>query len=334
MQQKKYALVTGAGGFIGSHLSQKLVAEGYHVIGLNRSETSKNKEFNKLVEEGKITRISGDITTFDFNTLPKKVDYIYHVAGKVSVWGKLDDFMKINYQSTKRLLEYAKKIKCKCFTYFSTVAVYGFYGYKHLKESDEKKPFKNPYSISKLKTEQLVESFCRENSQNYVIIRPANVYGEYDYTSSHEIFTRIKRKKMMICANGKYLSCFVYVKNLVDACYLATTNYAANNTDYNVSDGNDETLKEMFTAIAREFGVKPSFTNFPAPISKLMASGVEFFYKIFRIKKAPLITRFSVYQNCVHYNFNIEKLKDIGHTSAYSMQEGIKNTCAWINEIE
>lgn len=332
MQEKKYALVTGAGGFIGSHLSLKLVAEGQHVIGLNRSKTSKNKEFNKLVEEKKITRISGDITTYDFNTLPK-VDYIYHVAGKVSVWGNMHDFMEVNYNATKKLLEYAKSVKPKCFVYFSTVAVYGFYGYKHLKESDEKKPFNNPYSLSKLKTERLVESFCRENNINYVIIRPGNVYGEYDNTSSHEIFSRIKHEKMMICASGKYMSCFVYVKNLADAAYLTATNPAAHNTDYNVSDGNDETLKEMFTAIANRFGVKPSFTNFPAPIAKFVACTVELFYKVFAIKKAPLITRFSVYQNCDHYNFSIEKLKAIGHTPAVSMEEGIKRTCDWINEL-
>lgn len=333
MCMHKYILVTGAGGFIGSHLCEKLVAEGYHVIALNRSKSSKNANFNKLVTQKKITHVQGDITTFDFNTLPN-VEYIFHIAGKVSVWGKLKDFMHINYNGTKRLLQYAKKTQPKCFIYFSTVAVYGFYGYTHLKEDGEKKPFNNPYSISKLKTEALVQDLCANNNQNFVIVRPANVYGEYDYTASYEIFSRIKKENMMICAKGKYLSCFVYVKNLVDAVYTLGTTPSAYNTDYNISDGNNETLHEMFTAIAHQFAVKPRFTNFPAWMAKSMAHLVEFFYKVFAIKKAPLITKFSVYQNCNHYNFSIEKLKSIGYTPKYSMTKGIKNTCNWINKIQ
>jgi nucleoside-diphosphate-sugar epimerase len=332
MKNQKIALITGANGFIGSHLSCKLVEKGLKVIGLSRTNISCNALFNEYVKEGKIELFVGDITTFDFSKLPK-ADYIYHIAGKVSVWGSIDSFMAVNYVGTKRVLDYAKKVKPECFCQYSSVAVYGFYGYKNLSEEGEKKPLKNGYALSKLAAEDLVERECKNNGIDYVIIRPGNVYGEYDYTSSHEIYKRIKQEKMLISAGGKYESCFVYVGNLVDATILTSFTSEARNTDYNVTDGHRETLKEMFTAVAKEFGVRPKFTNVPAPLAKIFAGLVESVYKLFRIKKTPLITRFSVLQNCADYSFSIDKLRKIGFEPKVSMKEGIHKTVKWYNQL-
>ena len=331
---EKYVLITGATGFIGSHTSNEFVKKGYKVLGLSRSGKSVNKEFNDNVKSGNITLFKGDVRDFDFNNINYDIEYIIHIAGKVSAYGKMQEFMDINYNGTNRLLELAKQKNVKCFTYFSSTAVYGYYGYKNLKEDAEKRPFKNPYSISKLKTENLVKDFCSQNNLDFVIIRPGNVYGEYDYTSSHEIFTRIKKGNMLICAGGKYESCFVYVKNLTYATYLATTDKKSHNTDYNVTDGNFETLKQMFTLIANTFKVKAKFKNFPAPLSKFVAFIVEGSYKLLGIKKAPLITKFSVYQNCNNYSFCIDKIKSIGYTPLFTMEQGVKNTCDWINSLQ
>lgn len=330
--ETKTALVTGANGFIGSHLSCKLVEQGFTVYGIYRRATSENPKFLEYVKSGKIIQNLGDVRDFDYSKLPK-VDYIFHIAGKVSVYGKMEEFIEINYQGTQKLLNYVQNSKIKCFTYFSSTAVYGYDGYVDLKEDAEKKPFKNPYSISKLLTENLVKEFCQKNKLNFLIVRPGNVFGEYDYTSSHQIYTRIKNEKMMICAGGKYKSCFVYVGNLVDAVIYLSQKEDVLNTDYNITDGKNETLKEMFTMIANEFNVRPKFTNFPAPMAKCVASVVEGVYKLFGIKKAPLITKFSIWQNCADYNFSIEKLLSTGFKPQFSMEEGVKRTCNWISSL-
>jgi len=329
----KTALVTGANGFIGSHLACKLAEQGFKVYGIYRKDSSQNPKFMEYVQKGNIVRYSGDVRDFNYSQMPA-VDYIFHIAGKVSAYGPMKEFIEINYNGTQKLLEYAKRVRPKCFTYFSSTAVYGYYGYVDLPENGEKKPFDNPYSISKLMTENLVRESCTTNKIDYVIIRPGNVYGEYDYTSSHEIYTRIKREKMMICAGGQYESCFVYVGNLADASIYIALNKKAHNADYNVTDGQNETLKEMFTLIAKTFGVKAKFTNFPKGLAKCVATVVEGTYKLFRIKKAPLITKFSVWQNCADYSFSIKKLLSTGFKPKVSMGEGVKKTCAWINSLE
>ena len=335
-QEVKYimetALVTGANGFIGSHLCVNLAKRGIKVYALQRSASSKNVEYLNLVKSGQIQVIRGDVTTINTEQLPK-VNFIFHIAGKVSVWGKLDEFKKINLGGTKNLLNYTKTCPLKCFTYLSSVAVYGFYGYKNIKEEAEKKPFKNPYSLSKLETENYVKDFANKNEMPFVIIRPGNVFGEYDYTSSYQIYTRVKKQKMTICAGGKYESCFVYVENLVEAIVYTALNKHCHNTDYNVADNNNS-LKQYLTDVAKAFNVKPKFINFAKPFAKATACMIEGIYHLFFIKKAPLITRFSVYQNCADYSFNTNKLQSKGYKMVVPMQDGIKRTVDWINSLE
>lgn len=332
--EKQRILITGGNGFIGSHTTNKLVEKGYDVLTICRRNSSHNPLFNKNLKEGKIKIFQGDISSFDYSQLPE-IDYIIHVAGKVSVYGDMKDFMDINYHGTEKLLQFAKtQKKLKCFTYLSTTAVYGYGGYIHLKEDAEKNPFKNPYSLSKLITEEMVVNFCKKENIDYCIIRPGNVFGEYDYTSSHEIYSRVKKCKMSICAGGKYKSCFVYAGNLANAIIHTTLNKKCHNTDYNVTDGQDETLKEYLTLVANSFGVKPKFLNFPAPLAKCVATIVEGLYKMLGIKKAPLITKFSIWQNCADYNFSIEKLLSTGYTAETDFSTAIQNTADWFNSID
>ena len=333
--ENKNVLITGGNGFIGAHVTNEFVKNGYTVYVLCRRGTSDNLLFNENLKNEKIFILKGSIVDFDYQSLNINFDYIIHTAGVVSPYGQLKNFMEINLGGTKKLLEFAKTLKTlKCFTYLSSTAVYGYTGYTNLKEDAPKKPFNNPYSISKLATENHVQEYCQQNNINYVIIRPGNVYGEYDYTSSNEIYSRVKRCKMSICGGGKYKSCFVYSGNLAYAVYHTTTKKDCYNTDYNVTDGNNETLKEYLTLVAKTFGVKPKFTNFPAPLAKFVASLIEGIYKLFRIKKSPLITKFSVWQNCSDYNFSIEKLLSTGYVKKTDYETAVKNTVDWFNSID
>lgn len=322
--------VSGATGFIGSRLSCDLVKKGYKVYALSFRGVSKNKEFNKYIGEGLIEIIVGDVSKIDVNSLPKDVKYIYHVAGKVAVWGKKEDFIETNVVGTRNMLEYAKMCdNLECFVYFSSVAVYGFCGYKNLEEGAEFAPMKNNYPVTKIMAEEMV----RESNKNFVIVRPGNVYGEYDYTSSYDIYKRVKNGKMLICGKGQFQSCFVYVGNLTKSAIYLAENEKARNSDYNITDGNNYTLKEVLCLIAKEFNVPYKVRHFSAPISRLIACCIEFFYKLFRIKTAPLITKFTVEQNLHDYSFSMKKTLSTGFEFGYTTEEGIKNTVLWFNSL-
>jgi nucleoside-diphosphate-sugar epimerase len=124
------------------------------------------------------------------------------------------------------------------------------------------------------------------------------------------------------------------VENLADAIVSAGTQERAWNEDYNITDGVGETLHEYFTAVAKQFGVKPKFMSLPSFIAKPFATLVEGCYKLVRSKKGPLITRFSTYQNCSDYHFSIQKAKDkFGFEPKVSMEEGIRRTVEWFNTL-
>ncbi|MGI6702328.1 MAG: NAD-dependent epimerase/dehydratase family protein [Christensenellales bacterium] len=329
----KTALITGICGFVGAAVAAQLAARGVNVIGVDVNDKPRNKELYRLIEEGRVKVYKGNLVNFDFDTLPP-VDHVYQIAGKVSPWGDIKDFDEINVSGTKRVIDYAIKAKSKSFLYLSSVAVYGYRGYTDLREEDEKLPFNNPYSISKLRAETMVMNYCRENNLPYVVIRPGNVYGPYDYTSSVHIYKKIKQENMPYIDKGRYISCFVYVDNLADAIATAGLSQEAWNNDYNITDGFGETLHEYFSEVAAAMGVKAKFISLPASAAKIAAAFVEGVYKLLRIKKAPLITKFSTYQNCVDYHFSIEKAeKTFGYKPHVSMEEGVKRTVEWFNTI-
>lgn len=329
----KTALITGINGFVGATLALDLIAKGVTVSGVDMSDRPRNTELSKLIDEGIVKIYKGDLNTFDFDQLPYN-DYIFQIAGKVSPWGNVRDFDYINVDGTKRVIDYAKRVGSKSFLYLSSVAVYGFYGYRDLKEEDMKKPFNNPYSLSKLHAETMVMNYCKEIGMPYIVIRPGNVYGPYDYTSSNHIYRLIEREKMPCIDKGKYLSCFVYVDNLADAIASAGMTDSAWNEDYNITDGYGETLGEYMSSVAIEMGVRPKFMSIPSVISKVFATLVEGVYKLIRSKKGPLITRFSTYQNCCDYHFSIDKAKrKFDYSPKVSMQEGIRRTVEWYRTI-
>lgn len=327
------ALVTGICGFVGAHLACLLHSEGLEVVGVDIGDKTRNKELQALIEGKKITVHKGDLLTFDFASLGK-VDYVFQIAGKVSAWGDIADFNRINVDGTRRVIDYAKSVGAKSIVYLSSTAVYGYTGYTNLKEDAEKHPMNNPYSLSKLAAETMVMSYCKEIGQNYVVIRPGNVYGDYDMTSSYDIYKLLEKGKMPVIDNGRHKSCFVYVKNLVMGIYQAGVTPEAYNEDYNLTDGFGETLAEYLTYAASALGAKPRFTSIPAALSKLTGRTIEGIYKLLRIKTMPLITMFSVLQNCVDYHFSIEKARSkFGYNPAISLEEGTRRTAEWFKTM-
>ncbi|HPD02505.1 MAG TPA: NAD(P)-dependent oxidoreductase [Eubacteriales bacterium] len=327
------AFVVGICGFIGSHLACRLYDEGLEVFGLDFSSKTRNERLAKLIESGEVKVVQGDLTSYDFGALGA-ADYVYQVAGKVSAWGDIRDFDRVNVDGTRRVIDYAKSVSAKCFLYLSSVAVYGYRGYVDLPEEAEKIPMDNPYSLSKLKAETMVMSYCRDIGQNYVVIRPGNVYGEYDMTSSYDIYRLVKKGQMPVVDQGSHKSCFVYGGNLADGICRASLTPSAYNEDYNLTDGAGETLKEYLTHVANAFGVNPKFMSLPAPLAKLAAYFVEGVFKLIRSETMPKITLFSVLQNSVDYHFSIEKARRaFGYSPAVSQEEGTARTAAWFNTM-
>ena len=176
-------LVTGAGGFIGSHLCDRLVAEGEEVRALLRYSSRRdigNLAFSEHVDEGRIEVTFANLLDPDvLRGLARGVDTIYHLGASISVAYSYEaprDFVASNVQGTLNVLTAAREEQVRRVVHLSSSEVYGTALYTPI---DEKHPLQaqSPYSASKIGADKLAESFHLSFGLPVVTARPFNTFG-------------------------------------------------------------------------------------------------------------------------------------------------------------
>ncbi len=221
-------LVTGCAGFIGSHLVDKLLEQGYKVTGVdcftdyyqreikeaNISNALQNKNF-KLIEE--------DILKMD--KFPD-VDYVFHLAAQAGVrasWGKsFEIYTRNNVEATQRLLEFYKDREIKKFVYASSSSIYGD-AELPMKENSLLKPV-SPYGVTKLAGENLCYLYWKNYRVPTVSLRYFTVYGPRqrpDMAIHKFVKTILNNEEIIVYGDGEQTRDFTYVTDAVEATILA-----------------------------------------------------------------------------------------------------------------
>ena len=183
-------LVTGGAGFIGSHLTERLLGDGFDVIGIDcftdyYPREYKDKNIKNVLEDDRFTLIEQDILSMD--AFPD-VDYVFHQAAQAGVrksWGRdFEIYTRDNILATQRLLEYYKDCEIKKFVYASSSSVYGD-SKLPMKETRMLKPV-SPYGVTKLAAENL----CYLYYKNYGVPTASLRYSQYMDRDSDLIWRR------------------------------------------------------------------------------------------------------------------------------------------------
>jgi len=246
------ALVTGAGGLIGTELCRRLLDRGDEVRGLFLPN-----EPDRGLEEmgGEIRR--GDITWPEsLRGLCDGCGKVFHLAARVEEWGWRSQFRETHYDGTKHLLRECAG-KAERFIYFSSIAYYGSTGHaRGYTEDAVPVPTVLPYATMKMLCEKLVRTYQVERGLPYTIIRPANVIGE---RSAHlrNVLDSFSRGPVPLVEGGSYSASFVYVENLVDGVLLAADSDRAINRPYHFCDDYEVTWGEYLTRVGALLGKKP-----------------------------------------------------------------------------
>jgi len=228
------ALVTGVAGFIGSHLAERLVREGFEVVGVDSFEDYyprwiKKKNIESLLKCKNFTFFEKNILSEDFFNLPqlKGVDYIFHQAAQAGVrksWGKdFEVYTKNNILATQKLLEFAKEKGVRKFIYASSSSVYGEVKSLPFKENSPAKPF-SPYGVSKLAGENLCYLYFKNFGVPTVSLRYFTVYGPRqrpDMAFHKFIKGIIFDEEIEIYGDGSQTRDFTYVDDVVEANILS-----------------------------------------------------------------------------------------------------------------
>ena len=214
-------VVTGGAGFIGSHITEKLVERGDTVTVIDNLKTGKEKNLESVKE--KIKFVKGSILDVKLlEEITHNVDGIFHQAALASVqesFTKQDEYNEVNVNGTENILKFAKKLKIKV-VYASSSSVYGNPKNIPIKETDEKNPI-NPYAETKLKDEELAAKYAKMGV-DVIGLRYFNVFGmrqSKEYAGVIKLFLERIRDGLppKINGDGTQFRDFVHINDVVNA---------------------------------------------------------------------------------------------------------------------
>lgn len=222
-------LVTGAAGFVGSHLSEQLIARGHRVVGVDAfipyyPRPLKEQNLSGLRQSDQFTLHEVDLRSGDLDPLLDGVDVVFHLAaqaGLVRSWQEFDSYMTCNILATQRLLEAAVKAQISHFLHISTSSVYGRFA-----TGDESAPLApiSPYGITKLAAEHLVQAYAANSGLPITILRLFSVYGPRQRPDmGYNIFIRafLEGGTITVDGDGTDSRSNTYVRDCVEGLILA-----------------------------------------------------------------------------------------------------------------
>lgn len=328
----KKILITGAAGFIGSHLVEYLLKDG-ESIGRLRLILLEN-ESTKFLPQKKNDIVRGDIRNKDFvKKAMEGVETVYHLAAITST--SIDKstykmYKEVNVDGTSNLLEACARKKIQKFIFFSTVAVYGLPPWTgDIINWDESHPktYSEAYGKSKLEAEEKIIGAHKKWGIPYAIIRPANVYGPRNFGQIYSLYKSIKNHQFFMIGNGKNKMHYVYVTDLVKA--VRQIQLSPNRSgDYIIASEEPTEFGNIIRYVAESINEKTPKLHIPKIIALIASSILNICGKIIGVKSPLFPDRVKVMT--MNYYYNISKArKEVGYNPKVSFQKGAIETGKW-----
>jgi nucleoside-diphosphate-sugar epimerase len=331
-QRTARCLVTGATGFIGSHVVRRLVIEGYQVRCLARA-TSDTSTLAGLDLEF----VRGDLT--DARAVAGAAagcDVVVHCGALVSDWAAVDEIRRINVGGTRNVMDAALAASVRRVVHISTTDVYGYPGGRNVDERQHHARFANWYAQSKREAEAEVRRLEGQVGPEVVILRPATVYGPGSKEVVGEMAKAIRRRQMLMIDGGRAVAGLVHVENVVDAVMLALGDKAAGET-FNVTDGLDVTWKRFLADIAAGLGCAPPRWSIPYKVAGPLAATLEHGYRAVHsltgFTSPALLSRQAVNVLGCDQDFSSLRIREtLGWEPRVTYAAGLEDTVAWLRD--
>ena len=324
-------LVTGASGFVGGHLAERLLREGHHVRCLVRvtSDTS-------LLQRLDVELVYGDLT--DPGSLADAVEgcrRVLHCGALVSDWATIEEIRRINVIGTRNVLEAAVAASVQRFVHVSTTDVYGYPDGTGIDERQPAGQFRNWYAQTKREAEREVRRIGDRGALEVVILRPATVYGPRSEEVVGEIAAAIRRRQMVLIDGGRAVAGLTYVENVADAAAIALGTEAAAGEAFNVTDGLPVTWREFVDDLADGLGCRRVRWSLPYGVALCLAFSLEQGYRLLRnatgAQLSPLLSRQAVNVLGRPQHFSNQKAKTVlGWEPRIDYRSGLEATLAWL----
>lgn len=305
--------ITGIAGAIGSHMAERLCAEGHEVVGVDALTSYYSPDIKKInitdVESAGGKVFIRDLVNDDMSLLLEGVDFIFHFAAQpgISVSTSFDEYVRNNIVATEKLLQVSQKISgLKGFVHASTSSVYGTFAGGN--EDVAPKPT-SYYGVTKLAAEQLALSYFRDKQMPVTVLRFFSVYGPRERPEKlyHKLIKAVLEEKEFTVYQGseKHIRSYTYVSDIIDGCMLVLNNFdKAQGEIFNI--GNDKTMTT--------------------------GEGIDLIQEIIG-KRAKLITLPPRSGDQLETSADIKKMKELfGYNPRVQLRDGLIKQVQWYKE--
>ena len=322
-------LVTGATGFVGSHVAEALARRGDAVRALARAGAD-----TAVLEKAGVAIVRGDLS--DPESLKRAVegvDVVVHCAAKVGDWGPVEDYRKVNVEGLRSLFDTTLGKPLHRFVHVSSLGVYEA---RHHYQTDETEPLPDRhidgYTQSKVESERLAMQYHRKQNVPVTILRPGFVYGPRDRMVLPRLADRLREGSVIYIARGKYALNTTYVGNIADAVLLAIDNPVAVGEIFNITDGEFVSKRKFFETVADGLGLnRPrKIPSVPIWLARMMANWREGKFRREGRPSPPRITQAQLKFAGFNLDFSIAKARTkLGYTPRVLFDEGMKQATDW-----
>jgi UDP-glucuronate 4-epimerase len=268
------ALVTGAAGFIGSHLAERLIDSGVDVTGIDSFTTYyapdvKRANLERLGQADGFRLVEGDLREVDLPGLLRGAEVVYHLAAQPGVrrsWGsEFEIYLRENLLATQLLLEALNHTDVQRVVFASSSSIYGDAETFPTPESALPRPV-SPYGVTKLACEHLCHLYHSRFGVPTVVLRYFTVYGPRqrpDMAFTRFIRAAVGGEEVEVFGDGEQSRDFTYVDDAVTATVAAGSMRAPGET-YNIAGGSQATVLEVLTTLGELLSREVAVRHLPA----------------------------------------------------------------------
>jgi nucleoside-diphosphate-sugar epimerase len=335
-------LLSGATGFIGSHVAEALCGQGFSCVLFVRDPSRLSRELSDCCEVR-----AGDIRdAAALADAARGCSSAVHIAGLAADWGSSADFHEMNVRGTLNVLDACRRNRIAHAIVTGSISSYGEEDCFAIK--DESYPYNshypyfldglfpcgmNRYRDSKAEATRQASSFAAEHGIHCTILEPAWVYGEREFTTGFYSYVKAVRQGCRYMPGSKTNTFHViYVRDLAQAYALAARKRLPGIERIIIGNPRPESMHRIFHLFCAEAGLEPP-RLLPQWVAYLPALLLECIATLLRKRKCPALTRGRVNMFYDSIGYSVEKASRLlGFACKHTLEEGIHNTVAWYRD--
>ncbi len=322
-------LVTGASGFVGSHVLDALLARQVPVRALVHNPAHARELHNRGVEV-----LTGDIR--DPQVLASAVhgvEVVYHCAAAVGPAFSPREIYDVGYSGARNLLEGLRQAGAGRAVLLTSVNVLGT---RHFDSATEDLPCRRSGDASadvKVAIEELAREYGRRHGVNATILRPGMIYGPRDRHNLPQMIRALRRGKFAFIGSRDNVAPIVYISDMVQAMLRAGQEPASRGRAYHITDGSRTTIGQFIDCLAELIGCPPPRKVLPYAVPYLGCVVFEWLARLCLYRGRPPIVRNTLRHLGTSRFFGIERAtKELGYTPQVQYMEGLRIAVKWIEE--